>query len=229
MPVSGSPDMLSTVSATNSSTWLWYGSRATGVVALLLLTAVALLGLLISRQGPAAGSTGGRPAGATLLGLPRFAVTGLHRNLSLLSVAFVVLHVLTAVADGYVTIPLAASVIPFTSPYEGFWLGIGAVSFDLFLAIVITSLLRRRLSRRTWYAVHLLAYASWPVAFAHSIGSSTDMRSGWLLLLAIGCALALAIGILWRVSAAGRDLPRAARAHTLLSELHSRKPRRGAR
>lgn len=226
--------MLSTVSATNSSTWLWYGSRATGVVALLLLTAVALLGLLISRQGPvsrqdpATGSAGGRPAG-TVLGLPRFAVTGLHRNLSLLSVAFIALHVLMAVADGYVSVPLSASVIPFTSHYEGFWLGIGAVSFDLFLAIIITSLLRRRLSRRTWYAVHLLAYASWPVAFAHSIGSSTDMRSGWLLLLAIACAATLAIGILWRVSAAGRDLPPAARAHTLLSELHSRKPRTGAR
>jgi hypothetical protein len=228
MRASASPVMLSTVSATNSYTWLWYGSRATGVVGLLLLTAVALLGLLISRQGPAAGGAGGRPTG-TVLGLPRFAVTGLHRNLSLLSVAFVVLHVLMAVADGYVHIPLAASVIPFTSPYEGFWLGIGAVSFDLFLAIVITSLIRSRLSRRTWYAVHLLAYASWPVAFAHSIGSSTDMRSGWLLLLAIGCALVLAIAILWRVSAAGRDLPRAARVHTLLSELHSRKPRTGAR
>ena len=220
--------MLSTVSATNSSTWLWYGSRATGVVALLLLTAVALLGLLVSRQGPATGNADGRPAG-TVLGLPRFAVTGLHRNLSLLSIAFVALHVVMAVADGYVTIPLAASVIPFTSPYERFWLGIGAVSLDLFLAIIVTSLLRRRLSRRTWYAVHLLAYASWPVAFAHSIGSSTDMRSGWLLLLAIACAATLAIGILWRVSAAGRDLPRAARAHTLLSELHSRKPRTGAR
>jgi hypothetical protein len=154
-----------------------------------------------------------------LLGLPRFALTGLHRNVSLLSVAFIALHVLTAVADGYVDIPLTSSVIPFVSRYETFWLGVGAVSFDLFVAIIVTSLLRRHLSRRVWYAIHLLAYASWPVAFAHSIGASTDMRSGALLLLAVGCALVLGAGILWRLYAAAGDVPRADRVHALMAQL----------
>lgn len=203
------------MNAANSSTWMWYASRATGVVALLLLTAVALLGLMVSRQ-------------ARLAGLPRFAVTGLHRNLSLLAVAFLLLHVLTAVADGYVTIPLDSAVIPFTSGYERLWLGIGAVGLDLFLAIIITSLLRSHLGRRAWYAVHLLSYASWPIAFAHSVGSSGDMRSGWMLLLAVACAAALAAGIIWRVRAAARDLPRAQRVPALMAELHARKPRAGA-
>jgi methionine sulfoxide reductase heme-binding subunit len=220
---------------------MWYASRSTGVVALLLLTAVALLGLLISRQGPV-GGTGGRSPGRPLLGLPRFALTGLHRNISLLSVAFIALHVLTAVADGYVDIPLTSSVIPFASPYETFWLGLGAVSFDLFVAIIVTSLLRRRLSRRVWYGIHLLAYASWPVAFAHSIGASTDMRSGWLLVVAIGCALVLAVGIVWRLAAAAGDVPRADRVHALMTQLSpgrasirvqrdapARKPEAGAR
>jgi len=200
----------------NSSTWMWYASRATGVVALLLLTAVAVLGLMVSRQ-------------ARLAGLPRFAVTGLHRNLSLLAVAFLFLHVLTAVADGYVTIPLDSAVIPFTSGYERLWLGIGAVSLDLFLAVIITSLLRRHLGRRAWYAVHLLSYASWPIAFAHSLGSSSDMQGGWLLLLALACAAALAAGITWRVRAAARDLPRAQRVPALMTELHARKPRTGTK
>ena len=191
------------MNAANSSTWMWYASRATGVVALLLLTAVALLGLMVSRQ-------------ARLAGLPRFAVTGLHRNLSLLAVAFLILHVLTAVADGYVTIPLDSAVIPFTSGYERLWLGIGAVSLDLFLAVIITSLLRSRLGRRAWYAVHVLSYASWPVAFAHSLGSSADMQSGWMLLLAVACA-------------AARDVPRAQRVPALMAELHARKPRAGAK
>src|ERR1700733_9421538 len=111
---------------------LWYASRATGIVALLLLTAVMLLGILVTRQG-------------RLPGLPRFAVTGLHRNLSLLAAAFVALHVLTAVADSYVNIPLTAVFVPLTSPYERFWLGLGAVSLDLMLAVIVTSLLRRHL------------------------------------------------------------------------------------
>jgi methionine sulfoxide reductase heme-binding subunit len=199
----------------SSSTWMWYASRATGVVALLLLTAAALLGLMVSRQ-------------ARIAGLPRFAVTGLHRNLSLLSVAFILAHVLTAVADGYVSIPLDSAVIPFTSGYERLWLGIGAVSLDAFLAVIITSLIRRHIGRRTWYAVHLLSYASWPIAFAHSVGASSDMQGGWMLLLALACAAALAAGITWRVRAAARDLPRAERVHALMAELHTRKPRAGA-
>ena len=182
---------------------------------MLLLTVVALLGLMVSRQ-------------ARLAGLPRFAVTGLHRNLSLLAVVFLIVHVLTAVADGYVSIPLDSAVIPFTSGYERLWLGVGAVSFDLFLAIIITSLIRRHVGRRTWYAVHLLSYASWPIAFAHSLGSSSDMQGGWLLLLALACAAALAAGITWRVRAAARDLPRAERVPALMAELHTRKPRAGA-
>src|SRR6201982_275337 len=125
----------------NSSTWMWYASRATGVVALLLLTAVALLGLMVNRQG-------------RLPGLPRFAVTGLHRNLSLLAVAFVGIHVLTAVLDPYVTIGLVAVVIPFSPAYKPLWLGLGAISLDLVLALILTSLARARLSRRFWGGLH---------------------------------------------------------------------------
>src|ERR1700753_3751023 len=123
-------------------TVFWYASRATGVVALLLLTAVLVLGILVSRQG-------------RLPGLPRFAVTSLHRNLSLLAVAFIAVHILTAVLDSYVSIPLLSSVVPFASGYERFWLGLGAISFDLMLAMIVTSLLRGRLNRLLWRVIHL--------------------------------------------------------------------------
>jgi len=180
------------------STAFWYASRATGIVALLLLTAVLVLGILVNRQG-------------RLPGLPRFAVTSLHRNLSLLSVAFIAVHVLTAVLDTYVSIPATAGVVPFVSGYERFWLGLGAISFDLMLAMIVTSLLRGRLNRVLWRAIHLLAYLSWPVAFAHSIGSSNDLQHGWLLYLAVACALVVVAATGWRLAQAARQLPRAAR------------------
>lgn len=208
--------MLGNVSGINSSTALWYTSRATGVVSLLLMTAVALLGLLVTRQG-------------RLPGLPRFAVTGLHRNLSLIAVVFVALHVLTAVADSFVHIPLAAAIVPFNSPYERLWIGLGAVSLDITVAVVVTSLLRRHLSRRTWRAVHLLAYASWPVAWVHSIYSATDMRHGGLFLLAVACAVVVVAGAGWRLAAAARDLPRAERVGQLMSAMHHRAAERTSR
>jgi sulfoxide reductase heme-binding subunit YedZ len=201
--------MLENVSGINSSTALWYASRATGVVALLLLTAVVLLGLLVTRQG-------------RLPGLPRFAVTGLHRNISLLAVAFVAVHVLTAVADTYVHIPLTAAVVPLASEYERLWIGLGAVSLDITIALIVTSLLRRHLSRRLWRAVHLLAYASWPVAWLHSITSSADMRHGWMFLLAVACALLVVVAVGWRQSAASRDVPRAERVGLLMAAVHGR-------
>jgi methionine sulfoxide reductase heme-binding subunit len=199
--------MLENVSGINPSTVLWYASRATGVVALLLLTAVLLLGLLVTRQG-------------RLPGLPRFAVTGLHRNLSLIAVVFVVLHVLTAVADGYVNIPLTAAIVPLASPYERLWLGLGAVSLDIMIAVIVTSLLRRHLGRRLWRGVHLLAYVSWPVAWLHSITSSTDMQHGELFLLALACAAVVVIAVGWRLAAAARDLPRAERVGHLMATMH---------
>jgi sulfoxide reductase heme-binding subunit YedZ len=181
-----------------SGTALWYASRATGVVALVLLTAVVVLGVLTARQG-------------RLPGLPGFAGLGLHRYLSLLAVAFIGVHVATAIADGYVSIAPAAAVIPFVSSYQPFWLGLGAVSADLMLAVIVTSLLRRHIGRRPWRLVHWLAYLCWPVALAHGIGSSTDLRAGPLLGLAAACTAAAAAAAGWRLTTALRQVPLAGR------------------
>jgi sulfoxide reductase heme-binding subunit YedZ len=193
-----------------ASTLPWYVSRATGVVSLLLLTAVMMLGILVNRQG-------------RLPGLPRFAVTNLHRNLSLMAVMFVVIHVVTAVIDGYVSVPLISGVIPFTSGYEGFWLGLGAISLDLMLALIVTSLVRGHLSHRLWKAVHWAAYACWPVAFAHSLGSSTDMQRGPLLGLAVLCAAALAAALIWRLVLMARQVPPAQRVSAVMHAATSRR------
>jgi len=187
------------------NTAFWYASRATGIVALLLLTAVLVLGILVNRQG-------------RLPGLPRFAVTDLHRNLSLLSVAFIVVHILTAVADTYVHIPLLSAVVPFASGYERLWLGLGAISLDLMAAMIVTSLLRGRLNRVVWKAVHLLAYASWPIAFAHSIGSSKDLQQGWMLVLAIGCAMIILAAVIWRLAHDAQQVPRAGRVAAVFAQ-----------
>jgi sulfoxide reductase heme-binding subunit YedZ len=192
------------------TTALWYASRATGVVTLLLLTAVLLLGILVNRQG-------------RLPGLPSFAVTGLHRNVSLLAVAFLAIHVITAIVDPYVTIGLAAAVVPFVAGYRPFWLGLGAISLDLVAALILTSLARVRMSRRAWRGIHWLAYAAWPLAVVHSLGSSSDARSGLVLGLLAGCVLAVAAALAWRLSRAAREIPRAARAAATLSHMPARK------
>jgi predicted ferric reductase len=177
---------------------LWYASRSTGVISLILFSLVAILGILVNRQG-------------RLPGLPRFAVTGLHRNLSLLTVAFLGTHIVTAIADGYAQIPWLSGVVPFTSGYERFWIGLGTVAIDLMAAVIVTSLLRDRLSPSVWRAVHWLAYACYPLIVVHGLGTSKDLRSGWLLALTVATVLAVVTAIGYRVLDAMAAVPRPAR------------------
>jgi predicted ferric reductase len=189
----------------HSTLALWYMSRATGVVSLVLMSLTVIIGLLVNRQG-------------RLPGLPAFAVLGLHRYLSLLSITFIAVHIATAVLDSFVNISVAAAVIPFVSVYEPLWLGLGAVAFDLMIAIIVTSLLRAHIGRRTWRAVHWLAYGSWPVAVVHSIYSSQDMQRGPLLGVALACILAVLIAVVWRAARALAATPRARRVPELMAD-----------
>ena len=146
----------------------WYLTRGTGIVALLLLTASVALGVLTTARWRS-------PR------WPRFALGGLHKHLTLLSVALVAVHVLTTVADGYAPVRIRDAFLPFASRYRPVWLGLGAVAFDLLLALVLTSLLRARIGHRLWRRVHWLAYACWPVALVHALGTGSDARAGFML------------------------------------------------
>jgi sulfoxide reductase heme-binding subunit YedZ len=185
---------------------LWYLMRASGLVAFALLTVTVVLGIL-GALGPRRASSRSRRRGSS-----RTVTTVVHRNASLLSVVFLAIHVFTAVTDHYVTIPLPAIVVPGVSDYRAFWMALGAVAFDLMVALIVTSLLRVRLGRRTWRAVHWLAYAMWPLALAHSIGTGTDTGRAWTTALYAVCgtvvlaAIAIrTVGRRWWVQSAGTD------------------------
>ena len=162
----------------------WYLTRSTGAVSLILLTLSVALGV----------------AGAVRWSSPRwprFVLDSLHRNVSLLAVAFLLAHILTAVLDSFAPISLTDAIIPFGGSYRPFWLGLGAIAFDLLLAVAITSMVRRRLGYDSWRAVHWLAYLCWPVALLHGLGTGSDVKSTWLLVLNIVClgTVALAVGV----------------------------------
>jgi DMSO/TMAO reductase YedYZ heme-binding membrane subunit len=173
------------VAATNAKT-LWYLTRGTGVVALLLLTASVVLGTLSSARWKSKR-------------MPRFVVGALHRNLTLLAVAFVVVHVVTTVADGFAPIRLIDGLFPFLSPYRPIWLGLGTVAFDLVLALVLTSVVRARLGYRGWRLVHWFAYAAWPLALVHSLGTGSDARFGWMAFVGLASSAAVVAAVLMRI------------------------------
>ncbi|GHG08096.1 MULTISPECIES: ferric reductase-like transmembrane domain-containing protein [Amycolatopsis] len=161
------------------SSAVWYFSRASGLVSLVLFTGVVVLGAL------GAGRFATRE-------WPRFAVAAVHRNLALTSLAFLAAHIASAILDGYVPLGWLDVVVPFGAGYQPLWVGLGAVAIDLLIAIVVTSLVRTRLPARAWRAVHWLAYLCWPVALVHGFGmAENDAAFGWIVALDVLCVLAV--------------------------------------
>jgi sulfoxide reductase heme-binding subunit YedZ len=174
--------------ATSGPSLDWYLTRSTGAVALLLLSVAVALGVADVRR-------------FSTPSWPRFVVDALHRNVSLLALLFLGLHIFTAVLDSFASISLVAAFVPFVGSYRPFWLGLGAVAFDLLLAVILTSLLRARVGPRAWRATHWLVYACWPVALLHTLGTGSDVKTTWLLALSVFCLALVLASVLARVLA----------------------------
>jgi methionine sulfoxide reductase heme-binding subunit len=185
--------MSATLAAATPSAY-WYLTRATGAVALLLLTLAVALGVLDVRRWRS-------PR------WPRFLVGSLHRSVSLVAMVFLALHILTSVLDSFASISLADAFVPFAGSYRPLWLGLGALSLDLLLAVTITSMLRRRVGYRGWRAIHWLAYASWPVALLHSFGTGSDVKQAWFLVGGVACLGVVLAAVLVRVISGWRQNP----------------------
>ena len=177
---------------------LWYTTRGAGAVTLILLSSVVVLGIVstLRVQSPS---------------WPRFLTIGLHRNLALMTLVFLALHIVTAVVDPYTNLGWAAALIPFSSSYRTLWLGLGVIAFELLAAIIVTSLVRGLIGHRTWRAIHWLTYAAWPIGVLHGIGTGTDTLSVWMLAITAGCLAAVGVAVFLRLTSGSSDPLAAAR------------------
>jgi sulfoxide reductase heme-binding subunit YedZ len=173
----------------------WYLTRSTGITAFVLLTLAMVFGIAATQRTLASPSW------------PRFATQDLHRNVSLLGLAFLGVHIVTTLVDGYVTITNWSVIVPFLSEYRRLWVSLGTISFDLVLLVIATSLVRLRMKAQLWRWIHYSAYALWPLTFLHFINTGTDSAHGRFgLWIAVVCAGLVGAAIAVRVSA-GVDKP----------------------
>src|SRR5436853_7581780 len=182
-----------------SSSILWYTTRGAGAITLILLGSVVGLGILSTLR-------------VQSRSWPRFLTTGLHRNLALMTLVFLALHIVTAVVDPFTNLGWAAALLPFSSVYRTFWLGLGVISFELLAAIVVTSLVRGMLGHRAWRAIHWLTYAAWPVGVLHGLGTGTDTWSAWMLAITAACVAGVGMAIILRLTTGSTDPLASARA-----------------
>jgi sulfoxide reductase heme-binding subunit YedZ len=174
----------------------WYAARAAGVVAYALLTSSVLVGVLL----------GGK---ARLRRWPAFALTDLHRFLSVLAGVFIGVHVAALLVDTYAHVSVVTLVVPGASSYRPFWLALGTVAFELLVAVSISNVFRKRLGHARWRRIHYLTFGVWIAATAHGIGAGTDAGVGWLRVLYLVSIGSVISAIAWRVA---RPAPTPARA-----------------
>jgi DMSO/TMAO reductase YedYZ heme-binding membrane subunit len=173
---------------------LWLVSRAAGLVALVLLTATLVAGTLAT-------------APTRSRAWPRWARQTLHRNLALLAVGALAVHVLSVILDSYVDIGWAAAVVPLASGYKPVAVAAGTLALDTILVVVATSLLRVRLGFRSWRAVHWTVYGAWPLAVLHYLVTGTDARAWWGVTLAVVAIGVVGAAVAVRVTAARAGAP----------------------
>ena len=164
----------------------WFLSRSSGVIAMALLTLSMVLGI-------------GATTRLSSSRWPRFVTQGLHRNVSLYVLALTVLHVIAVVLDDYVVIGIPESIIPFIGDYRPIWLGLGTLSSDLAIAVVVTSLMRQRIGYETWRAVHWTSYACWPLAIVHTLGTGSDTRKDWAIWFVVANVALVLLAVAWRI------------------------------
>ncbi len=163
----------------NPQFW-WYLTRASGIVAWLMLTASVVWGIVLSTR---AFPDQRRPAW----------LLDLHRWLGGLTVSFVVIHLAALVADNYVTFDLVDLLVPFASEWKPLPVAIGVVAMWLLVAVEATSLLMKHLPRRVWRGIHFTSYAVFLLASLHASFSGTD-RANWLYQVSAAASI---VAVMW--------------------------------
>ncbi len=173
---------------------LWLLNRGSGMVLITLLGITVALGTLATER-------------LSFRWWPRFLTQSLHRNLSLLAVVLTFIHALSAVLDEFVNIRWWETLVPFLGEYRPVPLGLGAVSLDLMLAVVITSLFRHRLPLNFWRALHLLSYPIFAIAVIHGLGIGTDTVDPWGIAITAATCTLVVVAIALRLTNLAQNQP----------------------
>ena len=170
-----------------SGPFWWYVTRASGVVAWLLLTASVLWGIVLSTK---AFPEHRRPAW----------LLDLHRWLGGLTLGFVAIHLVALVADSYTTFTIADLAIPYASAWKPGAVALGVVAAWTLIAVELTSLAMRRLPRRVWHAIHLVSYVTYWLTTLHAAFAGTDRTERLYQATAAVSIVVVSWAVLYRVT-----------------------------
>jgi methionine sulfoxide reductase heme-binding subunit len=156
----------------------WLMSRASGIVALGLITASVALGLAMANK-----LIRGRN------------VAGLHEHLSLAGLVAICVHGVTLLGDPWLHPGVSGIVVPFTMGYRTVFTGLGIIGGYLAAALGLSFYIRRKIGTKLWRKLHRFTVVAYVLSLVHAIGAGTDASTVWLRTFMV--ATAVPIGVMF--------------------------------
>ena len=162
----------------------WLAARASGIVALLLVTASVALGLtmaskLVRRRGIAP------------------VLARVHEQTALAGLVAIAVHGATLLADPWLRPGISGVLVPFTMAYRPLFTGLGIVAGYLAAVLGLSFYVRKRIGPKLWRKLHRATVLVWALGMVHTLGAGTDAGSPWLqgFMLASGVPILVLFGI----------------------------------
>ena len=158
--------MNATTSETLQTHGWWLASRASGLVALVLVTISVGLGLAM------AGKVMRRP------GLSR-KLLAIHEHTALAGIVAIAVHGITLLGDPWLHPGISGVTVPFTLGFRPLWTGLGVVGGYLAALLGLTFYARRRIGARLWRKAHRATVLVYLLGLVHAFGSGSDASAVW--------------------------------------------------
>jgi sulfoxide reductase heme-binding subunit YedZ len=174
----------------------WLASRASGLVALALITASVLLGLLMASKSLR------RPMLNPILAT-------MHEHLALAGLVAIAVHGITLLGDSWLHPGVSGISIPFVMEFKPVWTGLGIVSGYLAAILGLSFYFRRRIGAKRWRSMHRATILVYALAVAHTLGAGSDASEAWVRFPLLASAAAVFFLLVLRLLPARLDGERA--------------------
>jgi methionine sulfoxide reductase heme-binding subunit len=154
-----------TAEAIQSHGW-WLAGRASGLVALVLVTVSVFLGLMMS------GKVMRRPGFAKKL-------LAVHEQTALAGLVAIAVHGIALLGDPWLHPGLAGVAVPFALGFKTIFTGLGVIAGYLAALLGLSYYVRRRVGAKLWRKAHRATVLVYLLGLTHAIGAGSDASAVW--------------------------------------------------
>lgn len=190
------PTVTQTLTKKAGSSWSWYITRGSGMVAAITLFLLILAGI-------------GQVTGYTFKFLDPLTAWASHRALGITFGVAVLIHIFSLLFDHFIPFNLSQILIPWASSYKpvtlfghqlgSLYVALGVIAFYLTAIVIITSLVWVDKKPYTWKLIHLLSYLIIFFVYIHALFLGTDLAHGTIRIIWLALGVGMGVAFLHRL------------------------------